>query len=249
MMPHITQHELFIRAAMEGRRDHVYQAAMFDPLTAATMPTDKIVEMCDELIAAHGDLLPKLDAPTLVPTSGKVFAPVNPEDLRASWEERKQKRVDEAVHDWQVIGPFSTGTELVSTASPTPLEASMGADGRIDLAAAYGDLKWQPVKAKDLGYVSLDTLYGKEVNGIAYAYAEVTSVHAREALLRSGSDDGIKVWLNGEVVFEKNVRRSYREDQDCFDVYLQEGINRILVKITNADGTWGFGMAVPLADF
>ena len=57
----------------EGRRDHVYQAAMFDPLTAATLPLDKIVEMCDELIAAHGDLLPKFPAKTLVPTSGKRF--------------------------------------------------------------------------------------------------------------------------------------------------------------------------------
>ncbi len=54
MNPHITQHELFIRAALEGRRDHVYQAAMFDPLTAATLTLDQIVELCDELIAAHG---------------------------------------------------------------------------------------------------------------------------------------------------------------------------------------------------
>ena len=54
MNPHVTQHELFIRAAVEGRRDHVYQAAMFDPLTAAMLTTDQIVSMCDELIAAHG---------------------------------------------------------------------------------------------------------------------------------------------------------------------------------------------------
>src|SRR5947208_12102540 len=39
--PHITQHELFIRAAMEGRRDHVYQAAMFDPLTSAMLSLDQ----------------------------------------------------------------------------------------------------------------------------------------------------------------------------------------------------------------
>ncbi len=87
VMPHVQQHELFIRAALEGRRDHVYQAAMFDPLTAATLPLDRIVEMCDELIAAHGELLPDLDAKrTLVPTSGKSFGPVDPKDLRASWD-------------------------------------------------------------------------------------------------------------------------------------------------------------------
>ncbi len=74
MQPHITQHELFIRAALEGRRDHVYQACMFDPLTAAQISPDRIVEMCDELIAGHGATLPNLDAKrTLVPTSGKQF--------------------------------------------------------------------------------------------------------------------------------------------------------------------------------
>ncbi len=97
MNPHVTQHELFIRAAMEGRRDYVYQAAMFDPLTAATLPVDKIVEMCDELIAAHGfekhgGCLPDLDAKkTRVPSSGKQFGKVEPSDLRNSWEAAKQR--------------------------------------------------------------------------------------------------------------------------------------------------------------
>jgi alpha-galactosidase len=86
MQPHVTQHELFIRAAMEGRRDHVYQAVMFDPLTAATLSLDKIVEMCDELIAAHGDLLPKFPAKTLVPTSGKTFPSADFNACRESWE-------------------------------------------------------------------------------------------------------------------------------------------------------------------
>jgi alpha-galactosidase len=91
MNPHVTQQELFIRAALEGRRDHVYQAAMFDPLTAATLTLDKIVEMCDELIAAHGNLLPKLDGKkTLVPTSGKHFERVDAKDLRASWDKAQR---------------------------------------------------------------------------------------------------------------------------------------------------------------
>jgi alpha-galactosidase len=92
MQPHISQHELFIRAAMEGRRDHVYQAAMFDPLTAATLSLDKIVELCDELIAAHGDLLPMLDSKkTLVPCSGKSFGAVDPTVLRKSWDAAQAK--------------------------------------------------------------------------------------------------------------------------------------------------------------
>ena len=89
MQPHVTQHELFIRAAMEGRRDHVYQAAMFDPLTAAVLSLDQIVEMCDELIAAHGDLLPKFGTKTLVPTSGKTFPPADIKACHKSWQDVK----------------------------------------------------------------------------------------------------------------------------------------------------------------
>jgi len=48
-----------VRAALEGRRDLVYQAALLDPNTAATLTTSQIVSMVDELIEAHGDLIPQ----------------------------------------------------------------------------------------------------------------------------------------------------------------------------------------------
>lgn len=40
-----------------GDRQHVYHAALLDPNTAATLTTSQTVEMCDELFAAHGDLM------------------------------------------------------------------------------------------------------------------------------------------------------------------------------------------------
>jgi alpha-galactosidase len=90
IQPHVIQHELFIRAVLEGRRDHVYQACMFDPLTAATLTLDQIVEMCDQLIAAHGETLPKLEKKTLVPASGKSFEKTGPDVYRKSWENVKK---------------------------------------------------------------------------------------------------------------------------------------------------------------
>lgn len=56
---HVAVQELTVRAALEGKREYVYQAAMLDPLTAATMPLDRIWAMVDELIAAYGEVLPK----------------------------------------------------------------------------------------------------------------------------------------------------------------------------------------------
>jgi alpha-galactosidase len=50
--------ELTVRAALEESRDRVYQAALLDPNTAATLTTAQTVAMCDDLFAAHRDLLP-----------------------------------------------------------------------------------------------------------------------------------------------------------------------------------------------
>jgi alpha-galactosidase len=50
--------ELTVRAALGESRAHVYQAALLDPNTAATLTTSQIVQMCDDLLEAHRDLLP-----------------------------------------------------------------------------------------------------------------------------------------------------------------------------------------------
>jgi alpha-galactosidase len=51
--------ELTVHAALEQRRDLVYQAALVDPNAGSTLTTGQIVEMCDQLIEAHGDLIPE----------------------------------------------------------------------------------------------------------------------------------------------------------------------------------------------
>jgi alpha-galactosidase len=51
--------ELAIEAALTRKRDHIYHAALLDPHTAAELSIDQTVAMCDELIEAHGDYLPK----------------------------------------------------------------------------------------------------------------------------------------------------------------------------------------------
>ena len=50
--------ELTVAAALEGRREHVYQAALLDPNSAATLTVGQTVGMVDELLAAHAPLLP-----------------------------------------------------------------------------------------------------------------------------------------------------------------------------------------------
>lgn len=51
---------LTVAAALQRRKDLVYQAAMLDPHTAAELNLDDIVSMCDDLFEAHGELLPDM---------------------------------------------------------------------------------------------------------------------------------------------------------------------------------------------
>lgn len=51
--------ELTVRAVVEGSRELVYQAALLDPNTAATLTVGRIVELVNDLIDAHGELIPE----------------------------------------------------------------------------------------------------------------------------------------------------------------------------------------------
>jgi alpha-galactosidase len=57
-MTNVNVQLLAVEAALTGKREHIYHAAMLDPHTAAELPIDRIVAMCDELIERHGDWLP-----------------------------------------------------------------------------------------------------------------------------------------------------------------------------------------------
>ncbi|AJY73411.1 alpha-glucosidase/alpha-galactosidase [Paenibacillus beijingensis] len=52
---------LTLEAAVTKRKEHIYHAAMLDPHTAAELSIDDIVALCDDLIEAHGDWLPKFN--------------------------------------------------------------------------------------------------------------------------------------------------------------------------------------------
>ncbi|MCL2015474.1 MAG: alpha-glucosidase/alpha-galactosidase [Defluviitaleaceae bacterium] len=58
-MTHINVHLITIEAAATLKKEHIYQAAMLDPHTAAELSLDDIKSMVDDLINEHGDWLPK----------------------------------------------------------------------------------------------------------------------------------------------------------------------------------------------
>jgi len=59
MQTNINVQSLVVEAALTGKREHIYHAAMLDPHTAAELSLDQIWSLVDDLIAAHGNWLPE----------------------------------------------------------------------------------------------------------------------------------------------------------------------------------------------
>ena len=75
----------------------------------------------------------------------------------------------------------------------------------------------------------------------AYALINIVSVRDRKNVAMGvGSDDSVKVWLNGKVVHVNNVDRGTTGIQDLFRVNLKAGDNLLLVKVS--DNLWNWGM-------
>ena len=71
-----------------------------------------------------------------------------------------------------------------------------------------------------------------------YVYSPTT----QKVNMWMGSDDGIKVWVNGAVAWNNDTRRPFVADQDKTTANLNAGWNDVLVKITQSTKTWGFSL-------
>jgi alpha-galactosidase len=60
IMTNVNVQSLAVEAALTGKREHVYHAAMLDPHTAAELTLDEIWALVDDLLEAHGDWIPPL---------------------------------------------------------------------------------------------------------------------------------------------------------------------------------------------
>jgi len=147
---------------------------------------------------------------------------------------------------WTTIGPFDN-TDGVGFDAVYPPE------NEIDLKATYngkaGEVKW---RKHDDGTADalLDftkTAYPKE-NGVVYALTHFYAPDERAVQLRLGSDDGVKVWLNGALIWSNDVIRNVKADDDIVPVNLKSGRNQLLVKITQISDGWGLMFRMTAAE-
>jgi len=73
---------------------------------------------------------------------------------------------------------------------------------------------------------------------VAYVQTRIESDKEQEIVLENGSDDGAKIWLNGQVVLSANAVRPCTPGSEKARLKLRSGINTLLVKITQGGGEW-----------
>ena len=84
----------------------------------------------------------------------------------------------------------------------------------------------------------LSTVGGEQC--VAYARTAIWTPVEQNARLELGSDDGLKVWLNGQTILARNVTRSLQFAADKVEVTLAKGWNPLLLKVTQNNQGWGF---------
>jgi HEAT repeat protein len=90
--------------------------------------------------------------------------------------------------------------------------------------------------------INIGGFHSEDPNQVTYLRTSIKSAVARKARFEMGSDDGIKVWVNGELVHANNALRGVTPGQDKAEATLKAGMNDILVKVTQNVGPWGLCM-------
>jgi hypothetical protein len=88
--------------------------------------------------------------------------------------------------------------------------------------------------------VDLDRMFPHRSYALAYAYKEIDCTRPGMYFFSLGSDDGMQMWLNGELVWDVDQMRGVTPDEDLIPVRLRAGKNSILIKIENYTHDWGF---------
>jgi len=89
-------------------------------------------------------------------------------------------------------------------------------------------------------YVDLLPLVWSTSNGVAYLVTFVWSPEEGEFEIHAGSQDAIKLWVNGKLLIRHLVTRDAAPDQEIVLVHLQSGWNSVLAKIVQGEGQWHF---------
>ena len=143
-------------------------------------------------------------------------------------------------------GAAATDVDSLAEASGGDVTEQMVAENGANEGDAVGDLVWTVGEISATGGNNVNDLVNEiglgegDVNDHS-SYGLITLVSASDQSgvdMKVGSDDSVKVWLNGEVVHTNAVNRGAGDFQDTFQVDIKQGDNLLLVKVSERGGGW-----------
>jgi Domain of unknown function (DUF4838) len=159
----------------------------------------------------------------------------------------------EYMRTWLLCGPFMLDVNEENAASDASHVPGFDTDfltehgGETALKVAEGqveshdgpELQWSRHTSDEVT-MNLDKAVSDAAPAVAYAYCEVNSPGKKACVLSLGSNDGARVWLNGEQVWDRVRGGGVRLDNHLVPVILREGRNTLLLKVEERGGSWGF---------
>lgn len=139
---------------------------------------------------------------------------------------------------WYVIGPFDNPDNAGYDVLFPP-------EKEIDLDKSYrgqGTQKvgWQEFAKFRVGQLNNLKLFKPADHTVVYLFHEIETDAAVSLPVALGSDDSLKVWINGKEALATKAVRPAAPDQDFATLELKPGKNQLLVKVTNITGDFAF---------
>jgi hypothetical protein len=146
---------------------------------------------------------------------------------------------------WWVLAPFDDpGRSYFKSVSDIE-------KGQFSLEDTYTgksgrEIRWQKVEVAEDGLLDFQEVFGEVDDAVAYA---LTYLHAdrpseEESYLLLGSDDGARVWVNGQKVHEVDKARGLTRDEDRIPITYTEGVTPILIKVFDEKVGWSMTMRI-----
>ena len=152
---------------------------------------------------------------------------------------------------WQGGAGSINVDSLAAASANTVTEAEVAANGAKD-GDSVGNYIWSLGRIAGFGGNNINDLLNNigmaegDINDhSSYALITLESATAQSGVtMKAGSDDAIKVWLNGEVVHNNPVNRGANDFQDNFTVDLEKGDNLLMVKVSERAGGWSMFVGI-----
>lgn len=145
---------------------------------------------------------------------------------------------DRFINDWWLAGPFENPERKGFTAVYGP---ENGFDSTKTYSGAGGEMvKWRHHADHTSGYIDFVKLFGQKKDVVSYAYRKLHFDQAKTVQFGVGSNDGVRVWLNGKLVLDRPVSRKAIPNEDLINVPVRAGDNDLLVKVDQLGNKWGF---------